>query len=785
MVVFSSSRYPRLAQVLSPAKAVVAVLLKLSAIILCVRPAYAEDPVIPGEVVVEMAAPYLAPIAPRQAKVLASRSILGATVQESLSSDGANLRMRVPQSLAAIVGSISAEDSAKESCANLKRRNPGLIKACSPNYLVHTSSVTPNDSMFQELWGLRGQNGIDATRAWSITTGGDDIVVAVVDTGIDYNHPDLRENVWVNPREIPGNSLDDDGNGYIDDIHGINAATNSGDPMDDNNHGTHVSGTIAASGNNGIGVAGVNWRAKVVAAKFLSANGSGSLADAIKAINYIVDLKNQGINIKVMNNSWGGGGYSQNLYNAIARANEAGILFVAAAGNSGQDNDSNPSYPAGYELPNVVSVAAIDSQGNLASFSNYGANTVDIAAPGVGIVSTAHTSPYARFSGTSMAAPHVAGALGMILGAEPGLTSAQAIERIYSSGTALTTLYGAVRTGRTLNLGRAVSGESTPVTGPDGDKLCRYSVEETGFSPDLSADSAPIVISSDDNNYSSINLPFEVTWDGGPVSTITVSPNGVVYMGQAPYGNDYLNGSTARRNSIAALHADLYPVGDGYGVRAKVSEDSVTISWVASAYALKSGYAIVRLKIHATGEIDSWYQFSDGDIEEFFQAASTVGVHGSNAESITTYSYEDGRVRSGLGIRFTPSCGTNSVAKPAQLHFAGISGGKTSSVLTPGRGFAVSAFGTGSGPVQLRFVIDSQVCNELATRNFTDGKMQLKGKVPSALRGVRRVSVSIAGTSLTKRAAVVRSSANSGRVVRRMSSRARSATCNALSSSLR
>lgn len=785
MVVLSLAHSLRPASLRTRSKSAAGALLKLSAMLIAFTPVYAEEPVVPGEVVVEMATPSPTALSSKSARISYSQAFSGGIVEESLSRDGRSLRLKVPQSVAALVGAISAEDSAKEGCANLRRRNPGLIKACSPNYLVHTSSVIPNDAMFQELWGLRGQNGIEATRAWSVTTGGDDIIVAVVDTGIDYNHPDLRDNVWINPGEIAGNGLDDDANGYIDDIHGINAATNSGDPMDDNNHGTHVSGTIAASGNNGIGVVGVNWRAKVVAAKFLSASGSGSLSDAIKAINYIVDLKGQGVNIKVMNNSWGGGGYSQNLYNAIARANEAGIIFVAAAGNSGQDNDSIPSYPAGYELPNVVSVAAIDSQGNLASFSNYGANTVDIAAPGVGILSTAHTAPYARFSGTSMAAPHVAGALGMIMEAEPVLSPAQAIERIYSSGTALTTLYGAVRTGRTLNLGRAITGESTPITGPDTDKICRYSVEEIGFSPDLSADSAPVIIASDDNNYKSIDLPFEVTWDGGPVSTITISPNGVVYMGQAPYGNDYLNGSTARRNSIAALHADLYPVGEGYGVRAKVNQDSVTISWVASAYALKSGHAIVRLRVHASGSIESWYQFSDGTIEEFFQAASTVGVHGSNPESITTYSYEDGKVTNGLGLRFAPRCGAGSMAKPSQLHFAGITGRKTSANLIPGGVFAVSAFGTGSGPVQLRFVIDSQVCNELATKNFADGKMELKGKVPNSLKSVRRVSVSIAGTPLTKRASIVRSRSNSGRVVRRMSTRAHSISCKALISSLR
>jgi subtilisin family serine protease len=208
-------------------------------------------------------------------------------------------------------------------------------------------------------------------------------MVGVIDTGIDYNHPDLAANVWTNPLEIPGNGIDDDGNGYVDDVHGYDFVNRDGDPMDDHGHGTHVAGTIAAVANNGIGVAGVSWHAKVMALKFLDAGGSGWVSDAVEALNYATDM-----GAKITNNSWGGGEYSTALRDAIAAANSAGAVFVAAAGNSANNNDATPFYPAGYEGPNVIAVAATDASDTLAVFSNFGRNTVQLGAPGVGIYST-------------------------------------------------------------------------------------------------------------------------------------------------------------------------------------------------------------------------------------------------------------------------------------------------------------------------------------------------------------------------------------------------------------
>jgi len=238
-------------------------------------------------------------------------------------------------------------------------RNHPLVEYAEYNYLQYIS-LSPNDTHLGELWGLHntGQTGgtydadIDATEAWETSTGASEVIVGVIDTGVDYNHEDLNANIWSNPGEIPANGIDDDENGYVDDIHGINAITGAGDPMDDHYHGTHCSGTIGAVGDNGKGVVGINWKVKIIGMKFLNAAGSGTTADAIECVNYAVALKNNGVNIRVLNNSWGGGPYSQGLEDAISAANDVDILFVGSAGNDSADNDLNPYYPASYDLPN-------------------------------------------------------------------------------------------------------------------------------------------------------------------------------------------------------------------------------------------------------------------------------------------------------------------------------------------------------------------------------------------------------------------------------------------------
>ena len=325
--------------------------------------------------------------------------------------------------------------------------------------------LVPNDPQFNGLWGLNntGQTGgtadadINTPEAWDFTTGDSGIVIASIDTGIDYNHPDLVDNLWVNPGEIPGNGLDDDGNGYVDDVYGINTIDGSGNPFDDNGHGTHTSGTMAATGNNADGVTGVAWNTKIVSCKFLDVNGNGFTSDAIECLDYLLDLKTRvvnPVNIVLSNNSWGGGGFSQVLHDAIAAHQAADILFVASAGNSNSNNDTQPSYPGSYDLPGIISVAATDHNDLKAFFSSYGRSSVDVGAPGVNILSTFpvggctlctsanqyNPAGYGVISGTSMAAPHVAGLAALLKAQDTSRNIAQIKNLIISSGQAIPAL---------------------------------------------------------------------------------------------------------------------------------------------------------------------------------------------------------------------------------------------------------------------------------------------------------------------------------------------------------
>lgn len=350
----------------------------------------------------------------------------------------------------------------------LLRANPN-VEFAEPNYIL-SIAVAPNDTRFASLYGLHntGQTGgvadadIDAPEAWDLQTG-NNVVVAVIDTGADYNHADLAANIWSNTREVAGNRIDDDGNGYVDDIRGWDFANNDNNPMDDNRHGTHVSGTIAAVGNNTLGVTGVNWRARIMPLKFLTATGAGSTANAIAAVNYAV--RN---GAKVINASWGGGAFSQALLNAITAANNAGVLFVTAAGNNGTNNDTTPSYPANYNVANIVAVAATDSADTRAGFSNFGPRTVHVAAPGVAILSTVLNNAYASLSGTSMASPHVAGVATLMLGANPTLTVSALKSALLASVDAKGSLTGVISTGGRVNAFKAVTaaGGAAPAPPP-------------------------------------------------------------------------------------------------------------------------------------------------------------------------------------------------------------------------------------------------------------------------------------------------------------------------------
>jgi len=321
------------------------------------------------------------------------------------------------------------------------------VEYAEPNYIYY-ASVVPNDPRYSSLYAM---DIMDAPAAWDKQTGSSNIIVGVIDTGVDLDHEDLQANIWQNPGETPGNGVDDDGNGFVDDVNGWDFKNNDSNPNDDNDHGTHVSGTIGAEGNNGTGVAGVNWNVSIMALKFLGGDGSGTTGDAVEAIIYGTDN-----GAKVLNNSWGGGGRSQALEDAIKYARDNGVIFVAAAGNNFSNNDSFPTYPANYEVENVIAVAASNSSDN-AGFSNFGRHTVDLAAPGSAIVSTVRNDLYRSFDGTSMATPHVAGACALVWAQFPSLNMNRVMIRVLGSVERNTNFADKVRTGGRLNLNRALS----------------------------------------------------------------------------------------------------------------------------------------------------------------------------------------------------------------------------------------------------------------------------------------------------------------------------------------
>ena len=332
-----------------------------------------------------------------------------------------------------------------------------LVAYAEPDYVVY-AVATPNDPRYTELWGMNntGQTGgtpdadIDAPEAWNTGTG-NNVLVAVIDTGVDYNHEDLAANIWVNPGEIPDNGIDDDGNGYADDIHGIDVVNSDSDPKDDHDHGTHCSGTIAGIGDNGIGVVGVCWSARVMGLKFLSAGGYGLTSGAIECIDYGTMM-----GARVMNNSWGGGGYSQALCDAIERANQSNVVFCAAAGNSASNNDGLPHYPSSCTNANVIAVAASDHNDALSVFSCYGATSVDLAAPGSAILSTIADDRYTAWDGTSMATPHCSGAAALLLSLNPQLTAAQVKAALMNNVDPKPAFAGKMVTGGRLNVAQAI-----------------------------------------------------------------------------------------------------------------------------------------------------------------------------------------------------------------------------------------------------------------------------------------------------------------------------------------
>lgn len=342
-------------------------------------------------------------------------------------------------------------------------RENNEIEAVQPNFYYHLLA-TPNDTQFGSLYGM---TKISAPAAWDITTGSSDVVVAVIDTGLRYTHDDLAANVWTNSGEINNNGVDDDGNGFVDDFYGYDFFFNDGNPLDENGHGTHVSGTIGAVGNNAMGVAGVNWNVRIMAIKIYDNDGFGTTAAMIiNAYNYVRLMKTRGINIRVTNNSYGGCdeacGYDQATKDALDALGNAGILNVFAAGNDGRNTDINPAFPASYTSPMILSVANSTSTDARSGSSNFGTTTVDLAAPGSGILSTyfSSNSSYATLGGTSMASPHTAGVAALLSALNPSLSNASLKATIMNTVDPLSQWSGVVKTGGRLNAVNALQNQT-------------------------------------------------------------------------------------------------------------------------------------------------------------------------------------------------------------------------------------------------------------------------------------------------------------------------------------
>src|SRR6266404_10805 len=421
------------------------------------RPAF-----VPGEVLVRY-----------RSEAIAKRQSGTATVQTS---EGTALPMQIEDFGASDVvtglrlARVAADDTMKAISA--LKQQPDVLYA-EPNYILH-ADLTPNDPSFGSLFGL---TKIGAPTAWNTNTGSSSVVVGVIDQGIDINHEDLQPNVWTNP--APGLFPPITG-----DLHGVNFINNtgnvfSGDPTED--HASHVAGIVGARGNNGLGVVGVNWTVGLMSLKFLDAAGNGDTANAVRAVGYAKQMRDrwvssggtQGANVRVLNNSYGGGGFDQSFVDAINAANTSGILFVAAAGNvdvgtEEPNNEIVPHYPSSFDVPNVVAVASTNSSDNLSGFSHFGANSVDLGAPGSSILSTTPGNTYQTFSGTSMSTPHVSGAAALLWAQNPNLTVQHVKNLLLLNGDIQAALIDKTVTGRRLNVGNSFQSLAENDTIPPG-----------------------------------------------------------------------------------------------------------------------------------------------------------------------------------------------------------------------------------------------------------------------------------------------------------------------------
>ncbi|CAN5211437.1 hypothetical protein BH20ACI1_BH20ACI1_19130 [soil metagenome] len=463
------------------------------------------------------------------------------------------------------------------------------VEYVQPNFYYHLLA-TPNDAQFGTLYGMQK---ISALSAWDLTTGSSAVVVADIATGLKYTHEDLAANAWRNPGEIPNNRIDDDGNGFVDDYYGYDFFYNDSDPIDDaGGHGTHTAGTIGAVGNNGLGVVGVNWNVKIMAIKIYSPNGSDSTsAMLVNAYNYIRMMKNRGVNIRITNNSYGGCGeacgYDQATKDALDAMGDAGILNVFAAGNNGRDIEAAPFYPASYTSPSLLAVAASDSNDNKAGFSNFGTTSVDVAAPGVNILSTwnGSNSDYNTISGTSMATPHTAGAAALLSAYNPNLSPASLKATLMNTVDVLPQWNGVVKTGGRINVARALQNQT----------VCTFTPADTSQTAAAGGGTYSVNIVAPTNcdysiksNDSWITITSGITGSSNGTVSYTVQPSSVGRTGTINVGGTtftvYQLGPTSVPMSKTILDFD----GDGHTDYSAIQNNNGAMVW--HNYRSTSGY---------------------------------------------------------------------------------------------------------------------------------------------------------------------------------------------------
>jgi subtilisin family serine protease len=515
------------------------------------------------------------------------------------------------------------------------------VKYAEPNWIQRVDS-DPNDTYYYLQWGMtntgqtiQGSPGandadIDAPEAWNITTGDPNLVIAIIDTGTDWDHPDLAANIWSNPGEVV-NGIDDDGNGYVDDVRGWDFYSVDSNPDDSDGHGSHTAGTVGAVGNNNRGVSGVMWQCKMAPLRFLGPQG-GFTSDSILAVEYCTIN-----NIRLSNNSWGGGGFSSSVYDAIDASRSIGHVFVAAAGNDGTNNDNSPHYPSNYDLSNIISVAATDNQDGLANEgswgSNYGANTVDIGAPGVDIASTYMNAGYVWLGGTSMATPHVCGVAGLVISQNPGWTYTQVVNRILSTARPTSALAGKCTTGGMLNAFDAVNTGGPPA--------------------DTTPPAAPSGLSASAGNGSvSLNWSNNGESDLGSYSVYRSTNSG---SGHSQIASGI--GSSAYSDNSANNGTTYYYVVTATDTSGNESQDSSEVSATPTAPADTTPPA-APTGLSASGGNGSvsldWDNSSAGDLDAYsvYRSTSSGGSYGLVASGVGSSDYVDNGVSNGTAYYY-------------------------------------------------------------------------------------------------------------------------------------